>query len=260
MPVDPRLIEEYGADLATVHYAIGDVHGCLVQMRHALAWCARDAEDRNMRGVVHLLGDYVDRGPDSRGVLETLMAGPAESHMQWRPLRGNHDQDFSRSWRDPDGGEASGWWVHGGQQTLASYGWNPLVDEAPDHLREWVPERHIIFLEGLPLAAATPYAIFVHAGMRPGVPLSMQSPRDLMWIRGDFLRSEHDFGRRVVHGHTYESGNPVVRDNRVALDSCCFGEGTLSAAAFDPGSTDPRIERFDHDGLIESFRDCPYGR
>ena len=81
-----------------------------------------------------------------------------------------------------------------------------------------------------------------------------------MWIRGDFLRSTHDFGKLVVHGHTYESGNPAVRENRVALDSGCFGEGTLSVAAFDPESPGPRIERFDRDGIIESFRNLPYER
>lgn len=247
------LAEGYGPDEGTVHYAVGDVHGCLPQMLAALDWCSADADDRGMKGVVHLLGDYVDRGPDSRGVIEALLSGAGGSHMAWRPLKGNHDHDFAAAWRDPQSPAASGWWVHGGQQTLASYGWNPMDHPAPDHLGEWVPESHIAFLESLPVAAATPQALFVHAGMRAGIPLEGQSARDLMWIRGAFLRSAYDFGRPVVHGHTYESGNPAVRENRVALDSGCFATGILSAAAFDPGSPLPRLARFGPRGLIESF-------
>lgn len=253
MKLHPDLLEEYAQDPSVVHYAIGDVHGCLRQMLAALEWCSGDAEGRSMRGVVHLLGDYVDRGPASREVIETLMAGSPDRHVQWRPLRGNHDNDFADAWRRPDGPAAAGWWTHGGQQTLASYGWNPMVHAIPDHLGEWVPQSHVEFLASLPLAAVTPDAIFVHAGLRPGVDLAEQSQRDLMLIRGDFLRSGHDFGKPVVHGHTCETGNPAIRANRIALDSCCFGQGILSAVAFDPGGNAPRLATFGPEGFRESF-------
>jgi len=244
------MITTFEEDPGVVHYAVGDVHGCLTQLEAALAWCSEDAADAGLRGVVHLLGDYVDRGPDSRGVIDLLMRGPAEANMDWRPKRGNHDDMLARAWRDPGDPETAGWWEHGGQQTLASYGWNPVVHGLPSRVSDWVPREHAEWLATLPLAAETPFAIFVHAGLRPGIPLRSQAPRDLMWIRSDFLRSDHDFGVPVVHGHTPDSANPVVHPNRVALDSGCFMGGILAVAAFDPGDRRPRLERFGADGRI----------
>lgn len=240
------MITTYEEDENVIHYAIGDVHGYLVQLEHALAWCAEDAAAAGMKGIVHLLGDYVDRGPDARGVIELLMAGPEEGHMIWRPLRGNHDDIFARAWRDPLDRQAAGWWEHGGQQTLMSYGWDPLRDLLPDTLAEWVPESHIEFLEGLPLMATTPEVIFVHAGLRPGIAIEDQDPWDLMWIRGPFLNSACDFGRTVVHGHTPDTSNPVYHPDvrRVAMDSGCFMGGMLAAAAFNPGERVPRFMTF----------------
>lgn len=249
------MIDEFGPDDGVVHYAIGDVHGFLPQMSEALSWCAEDADSAGMRGIVHLLGDYVDRGPDSREVIEVLMKGSPDRHVEWRPLRGNHDDVFARTWRDPEDAEAAGWWEHGGQQTLASYGWNPLLHDLPDTIGEWVPAAHAEFLLSLPLVATTPDAIFVHAGLRPGVALADQTPRDLMWIRSTFTKSAYDFGRPVVHGHTPESENPKQHANRVALDSGCFIGGVLSAAAFDPGSREPRFMRFGPNGRIRELSD-----
>lgn len=245
-------VEEFGDDPGTVHFAVGDVHGCLAQLEAALSWCAQDAGERGMLGVVHLLGDYVDRELDSRGVVEFLMRGPDDPHMEWRPKRGNHDDMLDRVWRDPHDPEAAGWWEHGGQQTLASYGWDPVVHGMPSLVSDWVPRDHAEWLASLPLAAETPFAVFVHAGLRPGIPLQRQSERDLMWIRQDFLKSGHDFGVPVVHGHTPDKANPAIHPNRVALDSGCFMGGILSIAAFDPGDRRPRLERFGPDGRIDS--------
>ena len=245
------MITEFSEDGGTIHYAIGDVHGFLWQMQAALRWCAEDASARGMRGCVHLLGDYVDRGPDAKGVIECLMAGSPDPHVEWLPLRGNHDDVFARTWQNAADPEAAGWWEHGGQQTLMSYGWHPLHDPMPDTLSEWVPESHVAFLSSLPLVAVTPTAIFVHAGLRPGVDLRNQSSRDLMWIRGAFSGADHDFGRVVVHGHTPGSENPKRHRGRVSMDSGCFIGGILSAAAFDPGSAEPRFMTFGPTGRIQ---------
>lgn len=245
-----NLIEQYEDDPHAIHYAIGDIHGCLTQMETALLWCAEDAEERGMRGIVHLLGDYVDRGPNSKGVIERLLEGPKEAHMTWRPLRGNHDDILARSWYNPADPETAGWWEHGGQQTLVSYGWDPMVHGIPSLVSDWIPRRHAEFLASLPLLAQTPFAVFVHAGLRPEVELQEQSPRDLMWIRGDFLKSGHDFGIPIVHGHSPNRANPAVYENRVSLDSGCFMSGVLSVAAFDPGERRPRLERFGMDTRI----------
>lgn len=229
-------------DGETMEYAVGDVHGCLDHLEEALAWCAEDADQRGMRGRVHLLGDYVDRGTDSKGVLDLLMAGPREYHMEWLPIMGNHDEILALAWRRPDiAGNAQLWWNHGGQHTLASFGWNP-ADQIPGHLGEYIDESYIEFIESLPHMNVTDDILFVHAGVRPGVDLSRQALHDVLYIRGDFLRSSCDFGRVVVHGHSPDRANPAVYDNRVALDSACFGTGSLSIAAFDPGEINPRLK------------------
>lgn len=225
-----------------IEYAVGDVHGCHEELRQALEWCAEDASDKGARGRVHLLGDYIDRGPDSKGVIETLMAGSQDAHMKWVPIVGNHDEILTLAWRQPSNAvHAQLWWEHGGQQTLMSYGWNP-IGRLPSHLGDWIDPSHIEFIEGLPHANITEDVLFVHAGIRPYVEIEDQALHDLLYIRSDFLRSNADHGRIVVHGHTPDKANPAVYDNRVALDSMCFASGNLSIAAFDPGTTHPRLK------------------
>jgi serine/threonine protein phosphatase 1 len=229
-------------DDATMEYAIGDVHGCLDQLHEALDWCAEDAHGRGLRGRVHLLGDFIDRGPDSRGVLDLLMGGSRDAHMEWLPIMGNHDEIFTLAWRRPQHpNHAQLWWDHGGQQTLASFGWDP-TGKLPGHLGEYVDEAYVEFIEGLPHMNVTDDVLFVHAGVRPGVDVEDQALHDLLYIRGEFMRSSLDFGRIVVHGHTPDRNHPAVYDNRVALDSGCFGSGNLSIAAFDPGEVNPRLK------------------
>jgi Uncharacterized protein conserved in bacteria len=230
-------------DSYTMEYAIGDVHGCLTELREALDWCAADSDRLGMRGRVHLLGDYVDRGPDSKGVLDLLMRGPQDAHMQWLPIMGNHDEILALAWRSPTvAAHAQLWWEHGGQQTLQSFGWHPL-GRLPSHLGEFIDWSYVEFIESLPHATLTEDILFVHAGVRPGIPFEEQSLHDLLYIRGDFMRSQEDFGRVVVHGHTpNRSEHPKAYHNRVALDSGCFASGSLSIAAFDPGSAFPRLK------------------
>lgn len=227
----------------TIEYAIGDVHGCLDELKEALEWCSTDADRQGVRGRVHLLGDFIDRGPDSKGVLDLLMQGPQDSHMEWLPIMGNHDEILALAWRSPGISEnVQLWWEHGGQQTLQSFGWNPL-GRLPGHLGEFIDWSYIDFISNLPHLTVADDILFVHAGIRPGVPLQHQTLHDILYIRGDFMRSDEDFGRIVVHGHTpNRNEHPRVYPNRVALDSGCFSSGCLSIAAFDPGEHFPRLK------------------
>ncbi|NTF17407.1 serine/threonine protein phosphatase [Agrobacterium rubi] len=232
-----------GRDEGTVEYAIGDVHGCVDELTEALDWCASDAERLGLKGRVHLLGDYIDRGPDSKGVLDLLMKGPTDSHMDWLPIMGNHDEILALAWRAPAiANHVQLWWDNGGQQTLQSFGWNP-AGRLPGHLAEFIDWSYIEFIEGLPHATVADDVLFVHAGIRPGVAFEDQALHDLLYIRGDFMRSEDDFGCVVVHGHTPNgTEHPKAYHNRVALDSGCFSSGALSVAAFDPGCRYPRLK------------------
>jgi serine/threonine protein phosphatase 1 len=210
-------------------YAIGDVHGRLDELIEAHR---RIAADRRGTGdldapVVHL-GDLVDRGPESAEVVEYLLMGLAAGEP-WVTLRGNHDAMFllflgDAQARDP-GLRSDLTWLDprlGGRQTLASYGVDVsdrrAVQAIADEARARVPVGHQEFLEALPLFHETTDAIFVHAGLRPGVPLARQAPVDLTWIRRGFLDDRTDHGRLVVHGHTVVD-LPEHHGNRVNIDT-----------------------------------------
>ncbi|WP_294619047.1 metallophosphoesterase family protein [uncultured Roseovarius sp.] len=204
-------------------YAIGDIHGQKALLDHALALIESDA-GREARVV--FLGDYIDRGPDSRGVIDTLIEGQA-SGRDWICLRGNHDTYLPRFF---DAGEAYTskghpdlpWWAErlGGDATLASYGIE--IEGKTDtailkETRAKVPPAHRDFLAACPLYHREPGLIFVHAGLRPGLPPEKQSEEDLMWIREPFLSDPRDHGAIVVHGHTAIDA-PCHHGNRVNLD------------------------------------------
>jgi serine/threonine protein phosphatase 1 len=225
----------------TIEYAIGDVHGYREHLETALRWIASDSAEKGMQARVHLLGDYVDRGPDSRGVIELLMEGPADDHVEWMPLRGNHDHVFASVCHDSTHELAREWWEHGGQQTLMSYGWHPLHDGMPKDIGSWVPKAHADFLLSLPVAHVVGGRVYAHAGVRPGRVLIDQTDRDFMWIRNEFLKHKGDFGFVVVHGHSPEAVNPMDHGNRIAMDGGCFYTGNLATAAFDPGVPTPRF-------------------
>jgi serine/threonine protein phosphatase 1 len=224
-------------------YAIGDIHG----QRDALARAhARIDADRRATGdhaapVVHL-GDLVDRGPDSRGVLDTLIAGIAAG-APWVVLKGNHDRLFARFLDDPDapdpGLRAGFAWLHpriGGGATLASYGLHAPADRplAPVHAEALraVPAAHRAFLAACPDRFARGAAVFVHAGIRPGVPLDRQTEDDLLWIREPFLSDPRDHGALIVHGHT-ALDRATLYANRLNLDSGAGYGGPVSAAVIE---------------------------
>lgn len=216
-------------------YAIGDVHGCLVQLNSLLALIAEDCANSATRFQIIFLGDYVDRGPDSKGVIDTMLAMREKLNVCF--IRGNHDQvmlDFLedpalyRNWRD-----------FGGRETLLSYGVTPplfdnerVFTEARDALRVALPENHLRFLNELEYSVEIGGYYFTHAGVRPSVPLDRQMPEDLMWIRDEFLLSDADFGKIVVHGHSPMEA-PVQRFNRISVDTGAYATGHLSAAVLE---------------------------
>ncbi len=218
-------------------YAIGDIHGQLEMLRAAHARIARDREATGDAAapVVHL-GDLIDRGPDSRGVIDFLIEGVGGG-APWIVLRGNHDQLFLDLLHGKEDNAAA--WLEpriGGSETLASYGVRTgtfrsrraILDDA----RAAIPEAHRRFLAGLPLLHAAPELLFVHAGIRPGVPVTLQDPADLLWIRGEFLDDPRDHGPLIVHGHT-PGERPEHHRNRVNLDSGAGFGRPLTAAVFE---------------------------
>ena len=233
-------------------YAIGDIHGQLALLQAAHARIARDrAAQGDAAGdgpgedgpapVVHL-GDLVDRGPDSAGVIEYLRQGIAEG-APWVVLKGNHDRMFTGFMDDlhyADPGLRSGLsWLHprlGGAATLASYGVRSPADrpEAAVHADALaaVPQEHRDFLAARPCWLQRGEVVFVHAGIRPGVPLAAQVEDDLVWIRAPFLEDPRDHGFLVVHGHT-AIDKPTHYGNRVNLDSSAGYGGPLTAVVLE---------------------------
>ncbi len=220
--------------MRTVTYAIGDIHGRLDLLDALLAVIEADAAERDAAAEIVFTGDYVDRGPASRGVVARIMAGPRRAGDRFRPLRGNHDDLFvtavTRGAVLPDWA----WTLY--THTLDSYG---LTLETLGG-RDAELRRHAAFLAALPLIHDDGTHLFVHAGIRPGVPLERQDPEDLTWIREDFLDFDGRLPRRVVHGHTIMGDHPVVTRNRISIDTGAYRSGILTAAVLDP--EDPRRE------------------
>lgn len=242
-------------------YAIGDIHGQKQMLDRALALIEADG---GPDAHVVFLGDYTDRGPDSRGVLDLLIAGGAAGR-NWHPIKGNHDRmfhNFVTKGIEHDARVASGIsWVNprlGGVMTLASYGIGDAnaprfarSDDGPEFLTRYiiqdhvlsakeiisraqndVPKQHLDFLDSLPLTHQAGALLFVHAGLRPGIALPDQDPEDLLWIRGDWLSDTRDHGPLVVHGHT-ALDHPQHHGNRVNLDGGAGYGNTLHPAVFE---------------------------
>jgi len=205
-------------------YAIGDIHGQLKQLDRALSLIETDG---GSNAEIVFLGDYTDRGLESRGVIERLLEGRNNS-KPWHFLKGNHDRMFSwylqsQPIHDPHLFHGLHW-LHprmGGATTLLSYGIT-LDDtrrsgEIHAEARKKIPETHLNFLNSLDLMYRTSDLAFVHAGIRPGVPLESQEENDLLWIREGFIENTTDHGPLIVHGHM-ALDKPTHFGNRIDLD------------------------------------------
>ena len=215
-------------------YAIGDVHGRADLLERVLAKIDVDAREHpDRRCLTVLLGDYVDRGPDSRGVIDLLVARSRTHEVI--PLMGNHEVMMLRFLQNSSLWEA--WAPLGGVQTLLSYGLRPPARVTPDEVAKLaetfakaLPASHVAFLGRLPYSFENGDLLFVHAGIRPGVPLKRQELNDLIWIRDDFLNFKGSFGKLVVHGHTPVE-EPEVLPNRINIDTGAYATGKLSCIA-----------------------------
>lgn len=222
-------------------YAIGDIHGHIGLLHAAHARIAEDQARHGAGTIIHV-GDLVDRGPDSRGVIDYLSKGIAGG-ADWVVLKGNHDRMFARFLDDPfdrdPGLRADLGWLHprlGGGATLASYGIANAADRpiAPVHAEALaaVPAAHRAFLAACPTQYRRGDCVFVHAGIRPGVPMDRQSETDLVWIREPFLSDPTDHGALIVHGHTALDA-ATHYGNRLNLDSGAAYGGPLSAVVIE---------------------------
>jgi serine/threonine protein phosphatase 1 len=224
-------------------YAIGDIHGHLGLLQGVHDLIAADMAQHGAAPVVHV-GDLVDRGPDSRGVINWLMAG-LERGEDWVVLKGNHDRMFWRFLRDPmdpePGLRADLSWLHprlGGVETLQSYGVHapgdrPIAKVHADAVAA-VPQSHRDFVEARPTSHQIGDLLFVHAGIKPGVALKDQTETDLIWIRAPFLDYTGSYGPLVIHGHT-AIDTPTHYGNRVNIDSSAAYGGPLSAIVIEGG-------------------------
>jgi serine/threonine protein phosphatase 1 len=196
--------------------AIGDVHGCNRRLRQLLD---RIEIDPHVDTLV-FVGDYLDRGPDARGTIDTLLEIKA-THPNTICLRGNHEAMFLNYYREGRGEEL--FLYNSGMNTLDSYG----ITLAEVRRGSGFPESHLRFLSALPLVYETEEYFFVHAGVRPGIPLAEQTPEDLLWIRHEFIESGEDFGRTVVFGHT-PLPEPLIETNKIGIDTGAVYGGRLT--------------------------------
>ncbi len=215
------------------YYVFGDVHGRADLLKRLMAAVDDDLKERPVEKVTEIfLGDYIDRGPASYEVLDILSAPPPAGRERIC-LMGNHESVMLTFLSDPD--ILPRWANVGGDQTLASYGITlpPTAENAEkiqNQLRSALPARHLQFLRTLKLIHRAHGYAFVHAGVRPGVPLHEQSDQDLMWIRHEFLDYTGNFGAVVVHGHTPQD-NVEVKANRINLDTGAYLSGKLTCAS-----------------------------
>ncbi|URD61695.1 metallophosphoesterase [Sphingomonas sp. KRR8] len=220
-------------------YAVGDIHGRLDLFDGLLAQIAADhiARGEGARPLLVLLGDLIDRGPDSRGVLERVLARPHPG-FQTLTLCGNHEEALLRLLDEAEPGLLDRWLHFGGDACVRSYGEDPVrLSSMAEHdaivrLRQLIPQSHQDYLRSLADTFRFGDYLFVHAGIRPGIPLERQQPADLRWIREPFLSDPRDHGMMVVHGHTI-TDEPDERINRIGIDTGGYRQGVLTALMVD---------------------------
>jgi serine/threonine protein phosphatase 1 len=217
-------------------YVIGDIHGRADLLEGMIEAIGRDLARHPIADALTVtVGDYIDRGPDSRGVVERLRGNPFASPFV--ALKGNHEALLAAFLRDAS--VADRWRHLGGLETLHSYGVDvaPMMrgrgyERAAEALRTRLPQEHAAFFGSLATSLTAGRYFVCHAGVRPGVPLARQSEADLLWIRDECLGSNADFGKIVVHGHT-PTEQPEIRANRINVDTGAFMTGRLTCAVLE---------------------------
>lgn len=205
-------------------FAVGDIHGCLEQLEALLAAIESAAPGG---GRVVFLGDLVDRGPDSRGVVERIMAGPTKPGWEWLTLKGNHEAMLVAARKGI--AEMSLWLTNGGYETLESYGGA-------------IPLSHLVWMAERPSIITESYRIFAHAGVDETLPLEEQGDEILLWMRTEPNYSGYYWGKHLCHGHTPSRSNPRTVGNRTNVDSGAVFGGVLSCAVFDDNMPGGPIE------------------
>ena len=218
-------------------YVIGDIHGRSDLLDRLIATIDREAKDLGADCLTVTLGDYIDRGADSRGVLDRLSRNPFPGN--YVALKGNHEALLETFLGDPAVG--AHWYRLGGPETLHSFGVRTesffgrrSFKKVRDQLRTALSLEHIQFLASLKTSITFDRYFMCHAGVRPGIPLESQNEEDLLWIRDEFLGSKLDFGKIVVHGHT-PTEEPEVLPNRINIDTCAFSSGRLTCVVLEGG-------------------------
>jgi serine/threonine protein phosphatase 1 len=233
-----------------VVWAVGDIHGRLDLLNPLLDHMIADLRRGTAGGSLVFLGDYIDRGPASRGVIERLVTLTSEKDLDLHFIRGNHEERMEAFLSDHTAGPA--WCEYGGREALASFGLQiPISKHRPE---EWsvlsldlshvlTPEHRRFFGLLKPSVVIDGY-FFTHAGARPGVRLAAQTEYDLMWVRGSFLNDERLFERVVVHGHT-PTALIHSDDRRIGIDTGAYQTGRLSAVRLQ-GEQRTFVETVDH--------------
>jgi serine/threonine protein phosphatase 1 len=220
-------------------YAVGDIHGRLDLLRQAVDAISDHVGDGAFRVV--FLGDYVDRGPDSRGVVEFLI----DLQRRWPVvcLKGNHEELMLQALTEPGDRRLERWLEYGGEQTLDSYGLRGDGDLSA------VPPEHLRWMAALPRTTGDQHRIYVHAGLMPGVPAHRQKDETCLWIRERFLLARPgEFEAHIVHGHTPvwegkpDPAEPELLEHRSNIDTCAFATGVLCVAVFDAETPGGPIE------------------
>jgi serine/threonine protein phosphatase 1 len=217
-------------------YAVGDVHGRADLLTALFARVDADLKAHPIAKSIQIfLGDYIDRGPQSREVLDLLIARRRRHLMLC--LKGNHETYPCRFLDDPT--VLPEWKRLGGVDTLLSYGVTTPAGDDPQTqqdvataFREALPDSHLRFIQSFALSFICGDFFFAHAGVRPGIPLRQQREHDLLWIRDEFLLHQGDFGKIVVHGHT-PVREPEVRSNRINIDTGACATGRLTCLVLD---------------------------
>lgn len=223
---------------ATRIYAIGDIHGRADLLYEMAERIDDDLYRRPVEYAVEVyLGDYIDRGYDSKTVIDILCWRLV--HRNAVCLRGNHEAILEDFLRDPD--IVHGWMRLGALSTLTSYGVSipSAAQLVPERVHrafcDALPRTHVLFLQCLRNTYQCGDYLFVHAGIRPGIPLQEQVQEDLVWIRDEFLRSTTDYGYKVVHGHTPVT-QPQICSNRINIDTGAVFSGRLTCLVLEAGS------------------------